>query len=120
MLTQQEGSDFTACLSYVPTPAGNIINHTTEWNITGSLIKKISLASSSVLCTSRTLLIPVRYRTAQDAMAICQELGDAGNILYICAPFIIISIILIPKSSHCPRGKLISCVTIIITVIGNA
>jgi hypothetical protein len=99
MLTQQEGADFTACLPYVPTPAGNIINHNTEWKITGSL-KKISLPSSDILCTSRTLLIPVRYRTAQDAMAICQELGDTGNILHIPPHFLIIFIILIPKNSH--------------------
>ena len=66
-------------MTYAPTPSGNLINDLTEWNITGSLIKKISVTESDILCTSRTLLIPVRYRTAQDAMAICEELGERGN-----------------------------------------
>ena len=67
-------------MTYVPTPSGNLINDNTVWNITGSLIKKISLTESDIFCTSRTLLIPVRYRTAHDAMAICEELGETGNI----------------------------------------
>ena len=46
----------------------------------GSLIKKISLAESDILCTSRTLIVPVKYRTAHDAMAICEELGERGII----------------------------------------
>ena len=78
-MTEQEGFDFTNCLTYVQTPPGNLINETTEWNITGSLIKKISLRESDISCTSRTLLIPVRYRTAHDAMAVCEELGERGK-----------------------------------------
>ena len=66
-------------MTYATTPSGNLINDLTEWNITGSFIKKISVTESDILCTSRTLLIPVRYRTAQDAMAICEELGERGN-----------------------------------------
>ena len=79
ILTEQEGLDFTNCLSYVPTPSGSLINDATEWNITGSLIKKITLTESDIFCTSRTLLIPVKYRTAHDAMAICEELGETGD-----------------------------------------
>ena len=78
-LTNQEGEAYTNCLSYEPTPTGNLVNGSTQWNITGDLIKKISLSGSEVLCSSRTLLIPVRYRTAKDARDICQELGDAGR-----------------------------------------
>ena len=79
ILTEQEGIDFTNCLTYVPTPSGNLVNGTTKWNITGSLIKKISLTESEIFCSSRTLLIPVRYRTVHDAMAICEELGERGE-----------------------------------------
>ena len=78
-MTDQEGEEYTNCLTYVPTPPGNLINHTTPWNITGSLIKKITMQQSDVFCTSRTLLIPVRYRTVLDAMAICEELGETGK-----------------------------------------
>ena len=78
LLTEKEGKEFTDCLKYVPTPAGNLINEDTKWNINGSFIKKISLSESDILCTDRTLLIPVRYRTIQDATSICEELGEKG------------------------------------------
>ena len=79
LLTEEEGLNFTQCLSYAQTHPGNLVDALTPWNITGSLIKKITLADSDILCTSRTLLVPVRYRTAHDAMAVCEELGDRGE-----------------------------------------
>ena len=79
LLSEEEGLNFTDCHDYVPTHAGNLVNSLTEWNITGTLIKKINMEDSDILCTSRTLLVPVRYRTVQDAMAICEELGETGR-----------------------------------------
>ena len=89
MLTFEEGVNFTDCRhhnNHIETLEGNLINQQTNWNITGNLIRKISLEADEVQCTSRTLLIPVRYRTAQDAMEICEELGETGklfNLLFI-------------------------------------
>ena len=82
-MTFEEGVNFTDCKHYnnnIETPEGNLINQQTNWNITGNLIRKISLEADEVQCTSRTLLIPVRYRTAQDAMGVCEELGETGKL----------------------------------------
>ena len=74
------------------------MNTDTKWNITGSLIKKVDLKESDIFCTEgRTLYIPVRYlfplvehfftflipryQTFQDAMDICEEMGERGSFL---------------------------------------
>ena len=59
-------------------PPGNIVNGNTEWNITGSLITKISQDRDQIICKDQTLLIPVRYRTWNNAMAVCSQLGHSG------------------------------------------
>ena len=65
-------------MDYVTTPDGNIVNEGTRWNITGTLIKKITLSETDILCNDRTLLVPVRYRTFNDAMTVCEQLGEIG------------------------------------------
>ena len=82
-MLDEEGIEFTNCLTYVPTPNGNIVNEETIWDITGSLIKKISLTEEEILCKDRTLLVPVKYRTFEDAMAVCEQLGEIGLYSYI-------------------------------------
>ena len=82
MLTPDEGAEYSRCQPYIPSSPGNLVNSTTEWNITGSLIQKITMAEADITCSSRTLLIPVRYRTAQDAMDICQQIGETGRTSY--------------------------------------
>ena len=74
------------------------MNIDTKWNITGSLIRKVDLKESDIFCTEgRTLYIPVRYpfplvghsftflipgyQTFQDAMDICEEMGERGSFL---------------------------------------
>ena len=32
-------------------------------------------------CICRTLLLPIRYRTIEDAMGICEALGERGDFL---------------------------------------
>ena len=66
---------YTECLSYTPTPSGNLINSGTRWNIEGSLIRQIEVEEKEISCSNRTLLVPVRFRTHQEAMGICQQLG---------------------------------------------
>ena len=78
LLSEKEGIEFTNCLDYVPTPDGNIVNEGTRWNITGSLIKKITLSETDILCKDRTLLVPIRYQTFNDAMTVCEQLGEIG------------------------------------------
>ena len=79
LLTKEEGLDYTNCVDYSPTPDGNIINTDTRWNITGTLIKKISLSETDILCKDRTVFVPVRYRTFTDAMTVCEQLGERGG-----------------------------------------
>ena len=79
LLSTEEGGDFTNCVDYSPTPDGNIINTDTRWNITGNLIKKISLSETEILCKDRTVFVPVRYRTFTDAMTVCEQLGEIGD-----------------------------------------
>ena len=79
LLSIEEGEDYTNCVDYSPTPDGNVINTDTRWNITGSLIKKISLSETEILCKDRTVFVPVRYRTFTDAMTVCEQLGEIGD-----------------------------------------
>ena len=81
LLTDEEGQLFTESQKASRIPPGNLVNGNTEWNISGTLIQKTKYSENEILCNSRTLLIPVRYRTFQDAMAICEELGETGKML---------------------------------------
>ena len=51
---------YTDCINYTALPAGDLVNADTEWNITGSLIRRVELHTEDVSCTSRTLVIPVK------------------------------------------------------------
>ena len=77
-MDDEEGIQFTECSKAIEIPPGNIVNGNTEWNITGSLIRKISQEREDIVCKDRTILIPVRYRTWKDAMAVCSQLGHIG------------------------------------------
>ena len=86
-MLDEEGIEFTKCLTYVPTPNGNIGNEDTRWDISGSLVKKISSTEEEIFCKDRTVLVPVRYRTFEDAMVVCEQLGEKG--LYSLQSFLL-------------------------------
>ena len=45
---------YTECLSYTPTPSGNLINSGTRWNIEGSLIRQIEVEEKEISCSNRS------------------------------------------------------------------
>ena len=55
LLTEEEMSEYTQCVDreYTATPPGNLINKDTDWNITGSLIKKMEISPDEIDCKSR-------------------------------------------------------------------
>ena len=76
-------SNFSRCKSFGPIEsAGNLINSSTVWNITGTLIHKISISQDEIGCSfGRNVLVPIRYRTIEDATEVCTALGEKGNAL---------------------------------------
>ena len=79
LLTYEEGIEFTNCLAYTSTPDGNLIDKETRWNVTGSLIKKITLTEEDILCKDKTVVVPIKFKTFVDAMTICEQLGEKGD-----------------------------------------
>ena len=83
LLSQEEMEKFTQCspnYSKIET-VGNIINPSTQWEISGSLIEKIDVPEADVVCQNRTVLIPIRYEKMEEAMGICEILGKKGDYL---------------------------------------
>ena len=82
LLTAEEMTNFTNCVKYKKiNPEGNLINSNTEWDISGTLIQKIEISENDISCGGRTLLLPIRYRTIEDAMGMCEALGERGDFL---------------------------------------
>ena len=49
---------FTKCAKYEEiNPMGNLINKNSNWNISGTMIKKFELSAESIICSSRFDLI---------------------------------------------------------------
>ena len=89
MLTSDEMKNFTKQCQYQDyssiEPGGNLINSRSSWNLTGSLIKKMDIPSEDIICTAgRNVVVPIRYRTLEDAVGVCEALGKKGDYL---APF---------------------------------
>ena len=83
LLTQEEMAKNTQCYpnySRIET-FGNLINPSTQWEISGSLIEKIEVPEKDLVCQNRTVLIPIRYENMKDAMEICEILGEVGDYL---------------------------------------
>ena len=91
---------FTNCTHHEEiNTVGNLINKDTNWNNSGTLIKNLEISSQEINCASRlnwinhknmiiaiinkirTLVLPIRYRTIEDAMGICEALGETGDFL---------------------------------------
>ena len=83
LLSQEEMAKYTQCYpNYLRIqPIGNLINSTTQWEISGSLIEKIEMSETDINCQNRTVLIPIRYEKMEEAMGICEILGDVGDYL---------------------------------------
>ena len=81
LLTDQELNFFTNCTTYVPTTPGNLINEDTRWNISGSLIKKVDLSKDDVFCSPRTIYVHIKYKKKEQAMDVCEELGETGGFI---------------------------------------
>ena len=82
-LGSEEMQNYTQCYPYhseIPN-VGNLINPSTSWSITGSLIKKIEIPQEDIVCQNRTVLIPKRFEKMEKAMAICEILGEEGDYL---------------------------------------
>ena len=51
---------FTDCAKYEEiNPIGNLINKTSNWDISGTMIKKFELSAESIICSSRFDLIKI-------------------------------------------------------------
>jgi hypothetical protein len=87
LLTDQELNFFTNCTTYVPTTPGNLINEDTRWNISGSLIKKVDLSKDDVFCSPRTIYVHIKYKKKEQAMDVCEELGETGGFINITNHF---------------------------------
>lgn len=82
LLTSEEMERFTECKTlYEETPEGDLINKNTDWTISGTLIKPVTISEESIVCENRTLLLPIRYRTISDALSVCEALGEKGDFL---------------------------------------
>ena len=85
LLTSEEMEKYTKCYPSHPqipnTAAGNLINPSTQFSVTGSLIEKIDIPSTDIVCQNRTVLIPIRFERMEDAMRMCEILGEEGNYL---------------------------------------
>ena len=77
--------NFTQCNKYREiSPGGNLINGTTNWTIAGNLTHKIVIPEEEVNCDpKRTVILPIKYRNADDAMGICNSLAGSGEYLSI-------------------------------------
>ena len=81
LLSEDELRDYSQCLNYTATPPGNLVNSDTVWEVSGRLIHTVTIDEHEVDCVNRTLLVPIRYRTMEDAMRICESIGERGNFL---------------------------------------
>ena len=83
LLSHEEMSKYTQCYPYYSRiqTVGNLINPSTRWEVSGSLIEKIEVPETDVVCQNRTVLIPIRFEKMEDAMGICEILGEVGNYL---------------------------------------
>ena len=62
--------------------AGNLINSSSSWNTTGTLISKINVSQDEINCDfGRNVLVPIRFRTIEDATQVCDALGEKGSFL---------------------------------------
>ena len=77
--------NFTQCNKYrTISPGGNLINGTTNWHIGGSLTQRIVIPEEEVNCDpKRTVILPIKYRKADDAIGICYSLAGTGEHLRI-------------------------------------
>ena len=80
LLTDKELNFYTNCTSYVPTTPGNLVNENTRWTITGSLIKKVEVTEGDIFCSPRTIYVHIKYKMKTQAMDVCEELGETGDV----------------------------------------
>ena len=55
-----------------------------HWTVADSGVSShayFALVSTALAGSCRTLLLPIRYRTIEDAMGICEALGERGDFL---------------------------------------
>lgn len=75
-LTEQEGLKYSSCQNFVE-KQGDIVNTTSEYNITGSLIEPISVQISEFLCTLEntriTLFLHAHFLKFLDAKRACDK-----------------------------------------------
>ena len=76
---------FTQCNKYREiSPGGNLVNGTTNWQISGTLTQKIAIPEEEVNCNpKRTIVLPIKFKKADDAMRTCNSLAGAGEYLNI-------------------------------------
>lgn len=76
LLTKQEGLQYSSCQNYIE-KQGDIINKTTRYNITGSLIEQISVPVNDFLCTLDntriTLYVHAPFLNFRDAKEACDK-----------------------------------------------
>lgn len=83
VLSEEEMSSYTKCNPHhaqIPI-VGNLINPSTQWDISGTLIERVDVPEEEIACLNRTVFIPIRYQKMEEAMEICEILGEEGDYL---------------------------------------
>ena len=75
LLTGKEMEGFSDCKK-IPPQSGNLINMDSEFNVTGTLVKRVEIDSEELSCAIdyKDISLPVRQRTVKGAEKQCDKL----------------------------------------------
>ena len=76
-LTEEEGKEYSGCGKYTLVPGGDLINDTVGFNITGGLIKAVTVDPEDTLCSHanpmNTLFLHSPFKRLTDAKETCNK-----------------------------------------------
>jgi hypothetical protein len=85
ILTTGEATNMTNCRTEYAGRSGNVINNTTVWETTGSLIQNITVPTFELSCSLRTLYLHVPFLSVEDGRDSCKKVWHCHIVVaWLC------------------------------------